>query len=105
MVYYLIILMFCTIDHLLTCWEIGTGWAYEFNPLLEGIMQLPVSISLPLRLTWTLVMLLALVFFTRLRPIFVEKCLRILVMVYGLVIVYHGTVIYRIAHTALSVSL
>ena len=99
MLYYLLILLFCTIDHLLTCWELDTGWAHELNPLLAGTMSLPVSVSLPLRLLWTLMLLLALGFLTRFRPILIEKCLRILVMVYGLVIVYHGTVINRIVHT------
>ncbi|MDD4237032.1 MAG: DUF5658 family protein [Desulfotomaculaceae bacterium] len=98
MLSYLLILLFCTMDHLFTYWEIGTGWAQELNPLLIGLMSLPVSASLPLRLSWILAGLLALRFLTRVRPVLVEKCLRTLVVVYGLVILYHGTVIYRILH-------
>ena len=99
MLSYLLILLFCTMDHLFTCWEIGTGWAYELNPLLIGMMSLPVSVSLPLRLLWILAALLALRYLTRFKQVLIEKCLRALVVVYGMVIVYHGTVIYRIAHT------
>jgi hypothetical protein len=85
-------------DHLLTFWEINTGLAYELNPLLTGLMSLPVSTSLPLRLLWILTALLALSFLTRFKPVLIERCLKVLVVVYGMVIIYHGTVIYRIIH-------
>lgn len=98
---YMLILLFCTMDHLFTYWEIGTGRAYELNPLLSGIMDLPVNISLPLRLSWTLMMLFGLGFLARVRPVLIARCLFVLVVLYGLVVVYHGTIIYRITHTAL----
>ncbi len=31
---YLLLVLFCTVDHLLTCWEINTGLVHELNPLL-----------------------------------------------------------------------
>lgn len=102
---YLLLVLFCTVDHLLTCWEINTGLAHELNPLLIDLMSLPVSTSLPLRLAWILAALLVLGFLTRFRPVLIKKCLRALVVVYGLVIIYHGTVIYRILQTVLQVNL
>jgi len=105
MLSYLLVLLFCTIDHLFTCWELGTGLAHELNPLLIDLMSLPVSTSLPLRLLWILAALLALRFLSRFEPAFIEKCLGVLVVVYGLVIAYHGTVIYRIVHTVWYVNL
>lgn len=105
MLSYLLILLFCTMDHLFTCWELGTGLAHELNPLLIGLMSLPIGTSLPLRLLWILAALLTLRFLTRFEPVLIERCLGVLVVVYGLVIAYHGTVIYRIVHSVSYVEL
>jgi len=102
---YLLILLFCTIDHLLTSWELNTGFVRELNPLMADLMGLPVSTSLMLRLLWILTALLGLHYLSRFKPILIKKCLRFLVVVYGMVIIYHGIVIYRIIQNSSCVGL
>ncbi|OPX88461.1 MAG: hypothetical protein A4E53_01890 [Pelotomaculum sp. PtaB.Bin104] len=91
---YLAVLLFSTIDHFLTYWEIEQGIATEANPLLTGIMAMPANYSLLIRTSWIAALLLLLWCLSRFKPVLIRRSVLFIAAAYFLVIVYHFALIY-----------
>ncbi|MDD4169824.1 MAG: DUF5658 family protein [Desulfotomaculaceae bacterium] len=93
MVPYLAVLLLALMDHFLTYWEIAQGIATEANPLLVGIMTMPVNCSLFIRITWIAALLLLLRDLSRFKPVLVRRAILSINVIYSLVIVYHAVLV------------
>lgn len=94
LIVYSLILIFAVIDHFLTYWELSLGIAEEANPILHGIMAMPIIISFPLRYMWISLMLFLLWKISRIRQELVKKALKFVALIYGMVIIYHCIIIF-----------
>lgn len=90
---YVFILIFSIADHFLTYWELNQGIVQEANPLMANIVAMPVIISFSLRIPWILLMLFLLWNLSRLRQVYVKHSVMALVLVYGMVTIYHFIII------------
>jgi len=95
MIHFLTIILLSVTDHILTYWEINRGIAREANPIVAGIMNMPLQVSLPVRLSWVLLMLTLLWCSSKYKPLLVKRSVIFLTVIYSLIITYHLTVIVR----------